>query len=80
MLRRLMLWLRIVPPPEQYFRCGWAYLQCSAEGQKRLAEQWDEEDERYAAWVEAHPRPKMEWVEQARRIRGEKGPLGDDRF
>jgi hypothetical protein len=70
MLKRLMLWLRIVPPPRRYFRCGTPLILAEPEARERILRQWREEDEHYVAWVEAHPRPKKEWLERARRIRG----------
>jgi hypothetical protein len=69
MLRRLWLWLRIEKPPKQYFRCGTPLLWGPPEAARLLEQRWREEDEKYAAWVEAHPRPKEEWLDQARRIR-----------
>lgn len=69
MLKRLLLWLRVEAPPKRYYRCGTMWMRLSPEDQKLMSQRWREEDEQFIAWVEAHPRPKKEWVEQARRIR-----------
>lgn len=77
MIKRLLLWLgmevppskRVEEPPRRYYRCGTMYLRSSPEGQRRLAQAWREEDARFVAWVEAHPHPKAEWLDEAQRVR-----------
>jgi hypothetical protein len=76
MLKRLLFWLRIEAPqkridapPKRYYRCGTMLMRSSPEGQKRIIQRWQEEDDRFVAWVEAHPRPKKEWLEVVHDIR-----------
>jgi len=69
MFKRLLLWLRIEAPPKRYYRCGTMMMRLSPDQQKLLCQQWHEEDEQFIAWVEAHPRPKKEWLEKVHRIR-----------
>lgn len=64
MLKRLLLWLRIAPPPKRYFRCGTPLIGAPPDVCERILRQWREEDARYVTWVLAHPRPKKEWLDQ----------------
>ena len=69
MLKRLLLWLRILPPPKRYFRCGTPLIGAPPDVCERIEQRWREEDAHYVAWVDAHPRPKKEWLEIVRGIR-----------
>jgi hypothetical protein len=56
-------------PPSLPYRCGTMLMRCSLEGMERVARSWDEDEERFIAWVAAHPTPRAEWLEDVERLR-----------
>jgi hypothetical protein len=73
MIRRLFPFLRRESkdnvPPALPYRCGTMLLRSKPEQRKAIFEAWRRAEEQYVAWVEAHPRPKREWVEIAAQLR-----------
>jgi hypothetical protein len=60
--------LREMPPPVP-FRCGTMLLDADLEARSAILRAWQEADDRYIAWVNAHPLPKAGWLEEADRLR-----------
>jgi hypothetical protein len=56
-------------PPSLPYRCGTMLMRCTPEGMKRVCQGWQEEEERFIAWVAAHPVPRREWLETVERLR-----------
>ena len=60
---------RLNTPPRLPTRCGTTLFKGSAEAQMATVAAWRKAEERYCAWVDAHPSPKPEWVEKEEFIR-----------
>jgi hypothetical protein len=57
------------PPPQLPYRCGTMLLHSKPEQQPAIFQAWRRAEERYIAFVDAHPRPKREWVQTAAELR-----------
>jgi hypothetical protein len=44
-------------------------LDADLEARSAILRAWQEADDRYIAWVNAHPLPKAGWLEEADRLR-----------
>jgi hypothetical protein len=66
--RRLLLWLRIEPPPFVGTRCGTPLIGATAARRRATLAAWEAHELTYINWVKAHPRPKPEWVKRMRRL------------
>ena len=56
-------------PPHLPYRCGTILLDCKPEQRKSIFEAWKRAELEYVAWVDAHRRPRREWVEIAAELR-----------
>lgn len=56
-----------MPPPLPY-RCGTMLMECSPEVAARLRRGWQEDEDRFVAWVAAHPAPRQEWLLDVERL------------
>jgi hypothetical protein len=56
-------------PPDLPFRCGTMLLDTEPETVRRIISAWEEAEERYTAWVMAHPAPESDWLETVVRLR-----------
>ena len=56
-------------PPSLPFRCGTMLLRMDLEGAKRVTSIWREDENRFIAWVAAHPAPRRQWLETVERLR-----------
>lgn len=47
-------------PPWLPTRCGTILMRADAETRRKVAQGWDDDEQRYIDWVQAHPDPKPE--------------------
>lgn len=57
-------------PPRLPSRCAIPLLESEdAEALRGAVDAWRRDEERYVSWVDAHPRPRSEWLKMADRLR-----------
>jgi len=56
-------------PPRLPFRCGTMLLQVRPEMMETVTRGWQEEEDRFVAWVIANPAPRAEWLASVERLK-----------